>query len=131
MKLAHRLSTLTSAVLLLAACGGSDPQPEPAAAPAETPAAAETQEARAERLARETLIVDTHVDVPYRLFEEMEDISQRTEKGDFDYPRAKAGGLDAPFMSIYVPASLEGDGAKEHAEKLIDMVERFEADWPG
>ena len=94
------------------------------------PAPAETLEARAQRLAEETLIVDTHVDLPYRLFEEMEDISVRTEKGDFDYPRAKAGGLDAPFMSIYVPAALEDNGAKEHAEKLIEMVEKFEADHP-
>ncbi len=98
---------------------------------AEPPAAiTETLEAKALRLAQETLIVDTHVDVPYRLFEEMEDISVRTEKGDFDYPRAKAGGLDAPFMSIYVPAALEGGGAKAHAEALIDMVEKFEADHP-
>ena len=94
------------------------------------PAPAETLEARAQRLAEETLIVDTHVDLPYRLFEEMEDISVRTEKGDFDYPRARAGGLDAPFMSIYVPAALEDNGAKEHAEKLIEMVEKFEADHP-
>ena len=90
----------------------------------------ETLEAKAQRLAREMLMVDGHVDVPYRLFEKMEDISVRTEKGDFDYPRAKAGGLDAPFMSIYVPASYEDDGAKEHADALIDMVEKFEADHP-
>ena len=90
----------------------------------------ETTEAQAVRLAQELLVVDTHVDVPYRLLEEMEDISQRTEKGDFDFPRAKAGGLDAPFMSIYVPAELEDEGAKEHADALIDMVEKFETDWP-
>ncbi len=90
----------------------------------------ETLEAKALRLARETLVIDTHVDVPYRLYEKMEDISVRTEKGDFDYPRARAGGLDAPFMSIYVPAKLESGGAKEHADALIDMVEKFEADWP-
>ena len=76
------------------------------------------------------LIVDTHVDVPYRLLEEMEDISQATENGDFDYPRARAGGLDAPFMSIYIPARFQNGGAKEHAEKLIDMVEGFERDHP-
>ena len=96
----------------------------------ELEAVPETIEAKAQRLARETLIVDTHVDVPYRLFEEMEDISVRTEKGDFDYVRAKEGGLDAPFMSIYVPASMEDDGAKEHAEALIEMVEGFEASHP-
>ncbi len=126
-KLPERLLSAMLSVVLAAGCQQADSGP----APEETaPVPAETIEARALRLARETLIVDTHVDVPYRLFDEMEDISVRTEKGDFDYPRAKAGGLDAPFMSIYVPAELEEGGAKEHADALIDMVEKFAADWP-
>ncbi len=86
---------------------------------------------KAERMAHDLIIVDTHVDVPYRLYEEMEDISVRTEKGDFDYPRARAGGLDVPFMSIYVPASYQKKGgAKDHADMLIDLVEGFEEKWP-
>jgi membrane dipeptidase len=77
-----------------------------------------------ERLARESLIVDTHIDVPYRLKEEMEDISVATENGDFDYPRAVAGGLNVAFMSIYVPARFQKKGgAKQVADKLIDMVD--------
>ncbi len=88
--------------------------------------------AKAAKLAKEFIIIDTHVDVPYRLQEKMEDISQPTEKGDFDYPRAKAGGLDAPFMSIYVPASYQKEPGKSKklADELIDMVEKFQADWP-
>jgi membrane dipeptidase len=87
---------------------------------------------KANRLAHEFIIVDTHVDVPYRLQEKMANISQRTEDGDFDYPRAKAGGLDAPFMSIYVPAEYEEKGgARKLADRLIDMVEKFEKDSPG
>jgi len=76
-------------------------------------------------IARKYIITDTHIDVPYRLEEQYEDISVATEKGDFDYPRAVAGGLNAPFMSIYIPAKLEeqGSGSKELADKLIDMVE--------
>jgi membrane dipeptidase len=86
---------------------------------------------RSEQLAQEIVIVDTHVDVPYRLMDEMEDISVRTKEGDFDYPRAVAGGLDAPFMSIYVPASFqETGGAREYADQLIDLVESFSRDWP-
>lgn len=86
---------------------------------------------KANRLVHEFIIVDTHVDVPYRLQEKMADISQRTEDGDFDYPRAKAGGLDAPFMSIYVPAEYEKKGgAKKLADQLIDMVEKFKKDSP-
>ncbi len=68
-------------------------------------------------------IVDGHIDVPNRLHNNWDDIAQGTEKGDFDYPRAKKGGLDAPFMSIYVPAGKEGKGAKARADILIDQVE--------
>jgi membrane dipeptidase len=86
---------------------------------------------RAERLAKENIVVDTHIDVPYRLVEEMADISQATEGGDFDYPRAVAGGLNAPFMSVYVPASFqETGGAREFADEMIAMVRGFEAQWP-
>ncbi len=82
--------------------------------------------AHAERLASENIIIDTHVDVPYRLNKKPADISNATEDGDFDYPRAVAGGLNAPFMSIYTPAELEKDGgSRELAESLITMVEGF------
>jgi membrane dipeptidase len=85
----------------------------------------------AARLAAEAIIADGHIDVPYRLVEEMQDISQATEDGDFDYPRAVAGGLNAPFMSIYIPARHQESGdAKQVAEKLIAMVEGFERDAP-
>jgi len=80
----------------------------------------------AQQIARTSIIVDTHVDVPYRINKKPADISSATEDGDFDYPRAIAGGLNAPFMSIYTPAELEGEGqSKEVAESLIAMVEGF------
>lgn len=68
-------------------------------------------------------LVDGHVDVPYRLQEAWEDVTQATAKGNFDFPRAQAGGLDAPFMSIYIPAAKEGFGALALANILIDQVE--------
>jgi membrane dipeptidase len=96
--------------------------------------AQEDLRAKAQRLAQEFIIVDTHIDVPYRLNETWEDISQHTEGGEFDYPRAKQRGLNAAFMSIYVPSGRERGGrfygAKSLADSLIDMVEKFERDWP-
>lgn len=88
--------------------------------------------ARARQIAASTIILDGHIDVPYRLLEEMEDVSQKTAKGDFDFPRAKEGGLDAPFMSIFIPAKLqETPGAsKQHAEKLIAMMDSIIAKHP-
>lgn len=90
----------------------------------------EARQAQARELAQKFIIIDTHVDVPYRLREKWEDISLRTPSGDFDYVRAKEGGLNAPFMSIYVPSDREQNGAKALADTLIDMVEKFTTDWP-
>jgi membrane dipeptidase len=79
---------------------------------------------KAQSLAKSSIIVDGHIDVPYRLQDGWVDVTSATPAGDFDYPRAKQGGLNAPFMSIYTPASL--GGAQEStalAHKLIDYVE--------
>jgi len=86
----------------------------------------EPYQQQAQEIARSTIIADTHIDVPYRLIEDYEDVSKATERGDFDYPRAVAGGLNAPFMSIYTPAVLEHKGgARAKAEELIGLVEKM------
>ena len=95
--------------------------------------------ARAVALAHRVVIADGHVDLPYRLWEGRdadgkitEDVSTRTAAGDFDFVRAKAGGLDAPFMSIYVPAALQEEPgrSKQEADALIDLVEALVAAHP-
>ena len=90
-----------------------------------------TLKKRAYELAHKFIITDGHIDVPWRLNDGYEDLSVRTETGDFDYIRAKEGGLDAPFMSIYVPSSYqETGGAKEKADSLIELVHRIANDHP-
>ena len=86
--------------------------------------------ARAQRLAKKFIIIDGHVDLPHRLHRGLnkgklsENPAQQTPKGHFDAVRARAGGLDAPFMSIYIPASYQkSGGAKKLADSLIDLVE--------
>jgi membrane dipeptidase len=83
------------------------------------------QQTMSEKISQKYIIADLHVDVPYRLEEKYEDVTFATESGDFDYPRAKTGGLDAPFMSIYIPANIEAEGGDSTAvaNKLIDSVE--------
>jgi len=81
---------------------------------------------KAKQIAQQTIIADGHIDVPYRLNKKWQDVTQATEGGDFDYPRAKEGGLNAPFMSIYIPATYEGKGKDygvQLAHQLIDSVE--------
>ena len=83
----------------------------------------------ADEIAQDSLILDSHIDVPYRLWSqhleglEIDDISGPTN-GDFDFIRARKGGLNVPFFSIYLPASTEEDGTSHKmANDLIDMVE--------
>jgi membrane dipeptidase len=86
----------------------------------------------ADSLAQAYIITDGHVDLPFRLRvkrfrleKEYLGIPISTTEGDFDYERAKKGGLDAPFMSIYIPSGQQKlpDMGKALADSLIDMVE--------
>lgn len=90
-----------------------------------------TSSTRGQEIAKSSIIIDTHIDVPYRLNEKWADISEATEDGNFDYPRAVEGGLNAPFMSIYTPSVLEVEGrSRTVAEQLIDLVEGIVSDAP-
>lgn len=108
-----RLSRTVVLAVLVAAVGCTvQPPPDPMA--------------RAHALAQRFVIVDTHVDVPYRLQNSDDDVAAATAGGDFDYPRAVVGGLDAPFMSIYIPADVDAaGGAQALADELIDRMERL------
>ncbi|NIP28633.1 MAG: membrane dipeptidase [Phycisphaerae bacterium] len=76
-------------------------------------------------------LIDTHIDVPYRVKKKGQDISRRTKDGDFDFPRAKQGGLGAAFMVVYVPAKYElKGGARVFADETIDMIEGWANKWP-
>ena len=86
-------------------------------------------EERAQRLTQDALLVDTHIDVPYRLHAQgatPDDVSARTQGGHFDWERGRAGGLDLPFFSIYIPAENQAQkgSSRALADQLIDEVER-------
>jgi membrane dipeptidase len=86
---------------------------------------------RAVELARQFIIVDGHVDAPSQIDWRGADLVTGENTRDFDYERARAGGLDAPFMSIYVSADYEDTGgAKARADILIGLVEAVAARHP-
>src|ERR1700761_7005814 len=69
--------------------------------------AVESSAARAARIHKEAIVVDTHIDTTMMLGREGWDFMVRHEpkKGEdsnhVDLPRIKEGGLDAAFFSIY------------------------------
>ncbi|MEQ1746628.1 MAG: dipeptidase [Saprospiraceae bacterium] len=117
----HR--TLTLLLFLLAHAVGF------AQKPAE-PTAKHLEQAR--RILKNTPVIDTHIDFPWSLVERNEWFKPGYEAhalrhpgGDFDYERAKQGGLYGAFMSIYVPADYQKrppGSAKAVADSLIDLV---------
>src|SRR5678809_498073 len=96
--------------------------------PAKKKAAAESPAARAARIHRAAIVVDTHIDTTMMLGREGWDFMVRHSpvKGEdsnhVDLPRIKEGGLDAAFFSIYMPGTVTGPEAVKRALILIDHV---------
>jgi membrane dipeptidase len=85
----------------------------------------------ARELLATTPIVDTHIDFPEHMSEHKkwfkpgyEAWAVNNPDGDFDWTRARQGGLSAPFMSIYIPSptQLEKGRPKQLADSLINLV---------
>jgi len=85
---------------------------------------------KANDLAQQFTIIDTHIDAPMKLYYNWINISDSTER-DFDYIKAKKGGLNIPFMSIYVSASLKDSEASTNmADSLITLTEKIVKEYP-
>lgn len=100
---------------------------------------ADSQLRHVRRILNTTPIVDTHIDFPWYLVEQEQwykpgytAIALKNPAGDFDFERARQGGLYGPFMSIYIPAKYQQEPgrARQVADSLIDMVQAIVRDYP-
>jgi membrane dipeptidase len=90
-------------------------------------AAKETPEAKAARIHLSVLTVDTHCDTPLNLMNKDFDLSKWNDQAATgtrsDFPRMKAGGLDAQFFAVFVsqgPRTPEGDAIAK--KKALDIL---------
>lgn len=77
---------------------------------------------------RRAIAIDMHADTTQRLVDEEVDLSQRLVDGHFDSVRAREGGLDAQFFSIWVEPQLfggGGPGAMKRADDQINAVRQL------
>src|SRR5687767_10041145 len=80
---------------------------------------------RAKKLHGDAIIVDTHLDAPMQLADKWAELATRGATSHFDLPRAKEGGLTAPFFSIFVsPLYAMTGGSARRALELIDITRR-------
>jgi membrane dipeptidase len=78
----------------------------------------------AKKLAQDAIIVDTHIDAPENLESKWNDLGISVPEREFDYPRAREGGLDVAWMSIYTSHEEDEAGkAWQIANSQIDHVE--------
>ena len=85
----------------------------------------------AKHLAQDAVIVDTHIDAPGVLRDHWADLGKAADGFEFDYTKARAGGLDVAFMSIYTSAKQDDDGsAYQVANEMIDAMEALAARHP-
>lgn len=72
---------------------------------------------------RRAIVVDMHADTTQRLVDEQIDLEQRLPDGHLDAVRAKEGGLDAQFFSIWVEPELFGGGGTRAIKRADDQIQ--------
>jgi membrane dipeptidase len=103
-----------------------------------SPQPSETADARAKRVHKAAIVVDTHIDTTQMLGREGWDFMalhgrERGRGGDgshVDYPRMREGGLDAAFFSIFMPGTVTGPEAVKRSLLMIDNVRRLAEQHP-
>jgi membrane dipeptidase len=90
--------------------------------------ATDSVDARAARIHKDAIVVDTHIDTPLMLEKPGWDFMVRHTPGPapdenhVDLPRLREGGLDAAFFSIWMPGTVTGPEAVKRSLTIIDHV---------
>lgn len=71
---------------------------------------------------RRAIAIDMHADTAQRLLDEDVDIQQQLSDGHFDAVRARTGGLDAQFFSIWVEPQLFGEKGARAMKRADDQI---------
>jgi membrane dipeptidase len=91
---------------------------------APTPSAPATNDQSKDPLAihQRAIAIDMHADTTQRLLDENADLAERLPDGHFDSARAREGGLDAQFFSIWVEPDLFGGGGAGAMKRADDQI---------
>jgi membrane dipeptidase len=85
---------------------------------------------KAQAICDNDLIIDSHIDWPDRVMTYPEDISERTEKGDFDYVRAQKGGLNAVLSVAYINSAYDVEKGRGLVDSVLKLVSHYINKYP-
>lgn len=69
-------------------------------------------------------VLDSHCDTPLNIYRRGLDLSVDNENAHVDFPKLKAGGVDAAFFAIYTSNTLSQTDAKELADNMLAAVKK-------
>lgn len=73
-------------------------------------------------LHEKAIVIDTHCDVPTRVYYGSFDMASRNESGHFDLERMREGGLDAEFLVVWIPNREDEKHPAKQALEEIDLI---------
>lgn len=85
----------------------------------------------AREICQKNLIIDSHIDWPEWLLNFPEDISRRTQQGDFDLERANEGGLNATLSVMYINSGLGVDDGRKLVDSMWKLITFYTKTYPG
>jgi membrane dipeptidase len=85
---------------------------------------------RAAELHRKALVIDTHMDTLQRVLMQSADLGVRSDNGQSDLPRLKAGGVDAQFFAVWPDPMYAPHHAARRTLQLIDAMYGVLAKYP-
>nr|WP_199157241.1 dipeptidase [Pedobacter sp. ASV2] len=74
---------------------------------------------------QKAIVIDTHGDVFYAALKTGFDIGKLQSKGNFDLVRAKQGGLDVQFFSIWCDETGDYNYANREIDSLYSLIKRY------
>ena len=74
--------------------------------------------------------VDTHADTPSEFLKHPFDLGVWNNFGMVDYPRMKAGAVDAEFFAAYVPAKYANKGAAAYCMRIMETIHEMVDGYP-
>jgi membrane dipeptidase len=76
------------------------------------------------------IIIDSHIDWPEWIIADPEDISVKTQNGDFDLVRAYIGGLNAVLSVIYINSDYNVADGRKMVDSMLSLIKLYPQKYP-
>lgn len=84
----------------------------------------------AREICQDHLLLDSHIDWPESVLLNPRNITEENNEGEFDFERARIGGLDAVLSVLYIDSEYDLKKGRETFDSLYTIVSSYIKDYP-